>query len=188
MVNGAIFVASGEGVEVKYEKAYSVEPKSAVLIDQLTMHAGALGVGGRFVNFFSFCFFSLYFFFYLFFSLFLFLFLSFFLLLLLLVNNDDFPLLFNCHIWSPRNQKIQKVYVFTQKKEKESVCLYWTALPKFYIEAQSFCMLTRACFRWADFKTESRGPKTIFNRNYLYLLNYLSCYILIKQNTFIIFV
>ncbi|XP_050243219.1 probable pectate lyase 12 [Quercus robur] len=47
MVNGAIFVASGQGVEVKYEKAYSVEPKSAVLIDQLTMHAGALGVGGR---------------------------------------------------------------------------------------------------------------------------------------------
>lgn len=69
---------------------------------------------------------------------------------------------------------------FYQKKEEESVCLYWTALPKFYIEAQSFCMLTRACFRWADFKTESRGPKTIFNRNYLYLLNYLSCYILIK--------
>lgn len=79
MVNGAIFVASGEGVEVKYEKAYSVEPKSAVLIDQLTMHAGALGVGGRFVNFFSFAsflfissfiFFSHFFFF--FFSLFFF--------------------------------------------------------------------------------------------------------------------
>ncbi|XP_007027461.2 PREDICTED: probable pectate lyase 12 [Theobroma cacao] len=47
MVNGAFFVASGEGVEVKYEKAYSVEPKSAVLIDQLTMHSGVLGVGGR---------------------------------------------------------------------------------------------------------------------------------------------
>ncbi|KAG6639808.1 probable pectate lyase 12 [Carya illinoinensis] len=47
MVNGAFFVASGEGVEVKYEKAYSVEPKSAVLIDQLIMHAGVLGVGGR---------------------------------------------------------------------------------------------------------------------------------------------
>ncbi|CAN6580977.1 hypothetical protein ACFX13_033117 [Malus domestica] len=47
MVNGAFFVASGEGMELKYEKAYSVEPKSAVLIDQLIMHAGALGVGGR---------------------------------------------------------------------------------------------------------------------------------------------
>ncbi|PON49017.1 Pectate lyase [Parasponia andersonii] len=47
MVNGAFFVASGEGVEVKYEKAYSVEPKSAVLIDMLTLHAGPLGVGGR---------------------------------------------------------------------------------------------------------------------------------------------
>ncbi|KAB2098240.1 hypothetical protein ES319_A01G225500v1 [Gossypium barbadense] len=47
MVNGAYFVASGEGVEFKYEKAYSVEPKSAVLIDQLTMHSGVLGVGGR---------------------------------------------------------------------------------------------------------------------------------------------
>ncbi|XP_050379509.1 probable pectate lyase 12 [Argentina anserina] len=47
MVNGAFFVASGAGVEIKYEKAYSVEPKSVVLIDQLVMHAGALGVGGR---------------------------------------------------------------------------------------------------------------------------------------------
>ncbi|OMO81804.1 Pectate lyase/Amb allergen [Corchorus capsularis] len=47
MVNGAFFVASGQGVEVKYEKAYSVEPKSAVLIEQLVMHAGVLGVGGR---------------------------------------------------------------------------------------------------------------------------------------------
>ncbi|KAJ7976896.1 Pectate lyase [Quillaja saponaria] len=47
MVNGAFFVASGEGVEVSYEKAFSVEPKSAVLIDQLIMHAGVLGVGGR---------------------------------------------------------------------------------------------------------------------------------------------
>ncbi|KAA8516585.1 hypothetical protein F0562_016909 [Nyssa sinensis] len=43
MVNGAFFVASGEGVEVKYEKAYSVEPKSASFIDQLTTHAGVLG-------------------------------------------------------------------------------------------------------------------------------------------------
>ena len=43
MVNGAYFVASGAGVEVKYEKAYSVEPKSASFIDQLTMNAGVLG-------------------------------------------------------------------------------------------------------------------------------------------------
>ncbi|XP_031278825.1 probable pectate lyase 12 isoform X2 [Pistacia vera] len=47
MVNGAFFVASGAGVEVKYEKAFSVEPKSADLIVQLTWHAGVLGVGGR---------------------------------------------------------------------------------------------------------------------------------------------
>ncbi|KAI8013511.1 putative pectate lyase 12 [Camellia lanceoleosa] len=43
MVNGAYFVASGAGVEVKYEKAYSVEPKSASFIDQITMNAGVLG-------------------------------------------------------------------------------------------------------------------------------------------------
>ncbi|PIN21463.1 Pectate lyase [Handroanthus impetiginosus] len=43
MVNGAYFVASGEGVEVKYEKAYSVEPKSAAYIDQLTLNSGVLG-------------------------------------------------------------------------------------------------------------------------------------------------
>ena len=77
-------------------------------------------------------------------------------------------------------RKFRKCMFSPKKKEKESVCLYWIALPKFYIEAQSFCKLTHACFRWADFKTESRAPKTIFNRNYLYLLNYLSCYILIK--------
>lgn len=47
MVNGAFFVASGEGLEVKYEKAYSVEPKSAAFIDLITMRAGVLGVGGR---------------------------------------------------------------------------------------------------------------------------------------------
>lgn len=47
LVNGAFFVASGAELEVKYEKAYSVEPKSAVLIDLLTMHSGVLGVGGR---------------------------------------------------------------------------------------------------------------------------------------------
>lgn len=42
MVNGAFFVASGDGVEIKYEKAYSVEPKPANFIDQLTMNAGVL--------------------------------------------------------------------------------------------------------------------------------------------------
>ncbi|KAG6769756.1 hypothetical protein POTOM_025417 [Populus tomentosa] len=47
LVNGAFFVASGAELEVKYEKAYSVEPKSAVLIDLLTMHSGVLGIGGR---------------------------------------------------------------------------------------------------------------------------------------------
>ncbi|MED6156340.1 hypothetical protein PIB30_013616 [Stylosanthes scabra] len=44
MVNGAFFVPSGEGAEVKYEKAYSVEPKSADRIALLTMSAGVLGV------------------------------------------------------------------------------------------------------------------------------------------------
>ncbi|KAL2933547.1 putative pectate lyase 12 [Bienertia sinuspersici] len=43
MVNGAYFVASGAGVEVKYEKASSVEPRSAASIDQLIMFAGVLG-------------------------------------------------------------------------------------------------------------------------------------------------
>ncbi|XP_047308410.1 probable pectate lyase 12 [Impatiens glandulifera] len=43
LVNGAYFVASGQEVEVKYEKAYSVEPKSASFIDQLTLNAGVLG-------------------------------------------------------------------------------------------------------------------------------------------------
>lgn len=43
LVNGAFFIASGETVEVLYEKAYSVEPKSAALIDQLTTNAGVLG-------------------------------------------------------------------------------------------------------------------------------------------------
>lgn len=49
MLNGAFFIGSGEGVEVKYEKAYSVEPKSAELIEQITMNAGVLG--RRFVLF-----------------------------------------------------------------------------------------------------------------------------------------
>ena len=43
MANGAYFVASGQCVEVKYEKAYSIEPKSAAYIDQITYNAGVLG-------------------------------------------------------------------------------------------------------------------------------------------------
>ncbi|KAL0382703.1 UNVERIFIED_CONTAM: putative pectate lyase 13 [Sesamum calycinum] len=43
MVNGAFFVPSGEGLSMQYAKASSVEPKSAALIDQLTMNAGVLG-------------------------------------------------------------------------------------------------------------------------------------------------
>lgn len=59
LVNGAYFVASGEGVEVKYEKAYSVEPKSAAYIDQLTLNAGVLGSRSFFAFLFlPFCSFS----------------------------------------------------------------------------------------------------------------------------------
>ncbi|XP_052176380.1 probable pectate lyase 12 isoform X2 [Diospyros lotus] len=43
LVNGAFFVESGESLGVKYEKAYSVEPRSATFIDQITMNAGVLG-------------------------------------------------------------------------------------------------------------------------------------------------
>ncbi|KAK1694579.1 hypothetical protein QYE76_011276 [Lolium multiflorum] len=43
MVNGAFFVPSGEGLEAIYDKASSVDPKSAALVDQLTMGAGVLG-------------------------------------------------------------------------------------------------------------------------------------------------
>ena len=43
LLNGAFFVASGEELEVKYEKAYSVQPKSADRISFLTMSAGVLG-------------------------------------------------------------------------------------------------------------------------------------------------
>ncbi|KAL4575244.1 hypothetical protein LXL04_022086 [Taraxacum kok-saghyz] len=42
MVNGAFFVPSGAGLEVQYERASSVPPMSAYLINQLTMHAGVL--------------------------------------------------------------------------------------------------------------------------------------------------
>ena len=49
MVNGAFFVPSGEGMEAIYEKASSIDPKSAALVDQLTMGAGVLG-GPRYVR------------------------------------------------------------------------------------------------------------------------------------------
>ncbi|GKV34203.1 hypothetical protein SLEP1_g42600 [Rubroshorea leprosula] len=43
MVNGAYFVPSGPGLSAQYLKASSVEPKSAGLIDQLTMNSGVFG-------------------------------------------------------------------------------------------------------------------------------------------------
>ncbi|GAV67646.1 Pec_lyase_C domain-containing protein [Cephalotus follicularis] len=43
MVNGAFFVPSGEGLSTQYAMASSVEPKSAALIDHLTMNAGVYG-------------------------------------------------------------------------------------------------------------------------------------------------
>ncbi|CAL1386980.1 unnamed protein product [Linum trigynum] len=42
MVNGAFFVPSGAGMSVQYEKASSLDPKSAGLVDQLTLNAGVL--------------------------------------------------------------------------------------------------------------------------------------------------
>lgn len=42
MVNGAFFVPSGEGLAFRYDEASSLEAKSAVLIDQLTMNAGVM--------------------------------------------------------------------------------------------------------------------------------------------------
>lgn len=49
MVNGAFFVPSGEGLSMQYAKASSIEPKSAAIIDQLTMNAGVLG-GPRYTH------------------------------------------------------------------------------------------------------------------------------------------
>ncbi|KAJ6773029.1 PECTATE LYASE, partial [Salix koriyanagi] len=43
MVNGAFFVPSGGGMSAQYSKASSVEPKSAGLIQQLTLNAGVFG-------------------------------------------------------------------------------------------------------------------------------------------------
>ena len=42
MVNGAFFVPSG-GAGASYGKAYSVDPKSAGMIDQIIMNAGVFG-------------------------------------------------------------------------------------------------------------------------------------------------
>ncbi|XP_024990869.1 probable pectate lyase 18 [Cynara cardunculus var. scolymus] len=42
MVNGAFFVPSGAELSTQYDRASSVPPMSAYLINQLTMHAGAL--------------------------------------------------------------------------------------------------------------------------------------------------
>ncbi|KAI3904204.1 hypothetical protein MKW98_009884 [Papaver atlanticum] len=39
MVNGAFFIPSGGGAGCSYAKASSVEPKSAALVEQLTMKA-----------------------------------------------------------------------------------------------------------------------------------------------------
>lgn len=43
MVNGAFFVPSGEGLSNMYVKASSLPPKSAALVDQLTLNAGVFG-------------------------------------------------------------------------------------------------------------------------------------------------
>ncbi|GAA0145501.1 lyase [Lithospermum erythrorhizon] len=43
MVNGAFFVPSGAGVTPEYAKASSTEPRSATIIEQLTMTAGVIG-------------------------------------------------------------------------------------------------------------------------------------------------
>lgn len=53
MVNGAFFVPSGQGLSNQYAKAYSVDPKSALLINQLTANAGVLG-GPRYLSISSF--------------------------------------------------------------------------------------------------------------------------------------
>ncbi|KAL1295846.1 hypothetical protein HN51_056672 [Arachis hypogaea] len=43
MVNGAFFVPSGGGMSAQYAEASSVQPKSAVQIDHLTMYSGVFG-------------------------------------------------------------------------------------------------------------------------------------------------
>lgn len=49
LVNGAYFVPSGQELSMQYAKASSIQPNSALLIDQLTMNAGVLG-GPRYTN------------------------------------------------------------------------------------------------------------------------------------------
>ena len=48
MVNGAFFVPSGVGLEAKYAKASSTDPKSAALVDMITVNAGVLGSPPRY--------------------------------------------------------------------------------------------------------------------------------------------
>ncbi|KAL8235847.1 hypothetical protein R6Q59_016928 [Mikania micrantha] len=43
MENGAFFVPSGQSLNTMYARATSVDPKSAFLVDQLTMNAGVFG-------------------------------------------------------------------------------------------------------------------------------------------------
>ena len=50
MVNGAFFVPSGAGMSAQYAEATSVQPKSAVQIDQLTMYSGVFGDPRYFIN------------------------------------------------------------------------------------------------------------------------------------------
>ncbi|XP_047310434.1 probable pectate lyase 5 [Impatiens glandulifera] len=43
MVNGAFFVESGQGMAAQYSKASSIDPKSATLIEHITINAGSFG-------------------------------------------------------------------------------------------------------------------------------------------------
>lgn len=54
MVNGAFFVPSGEGREI-YAKATSIEPRSAMFIDQLTRNAGVMSPNGLVLTTFIYC-------------------------------------------------------------------------------------------------------------------------------------
>lgn len=49
MENGAFFVPSGDAFSTMYAKATSTDPKSAFLVDQLTMNAGVFG-GMRYIS------------------------------------------------------------------------------------------------------------------------------------------
>lgn len=54
MVNGAFFVPSGDGVSPAYARATSVQPKTAAIIDQLTVNAGVFG-DPRYYNYIIIC-------------------------------------------------------------------------------------------------------------------------------------